>query len=423
MSDSRTAISYTDDSAYTENTASANQENVPVVSFTEESAAVEPQDGGIAVIPEETGSTQSGLSDTSFGESAGSGESEAGHAQKSGIRGRLAVWLFRSVIALSCGVFALTSGMGIYSLTRNIERGEILPKITGALLVTVFGRAERINTSQENESGILRETDTVIESLRTDTAESITEEIREIDLTLTNETPYSPDMNAVLRMPRAIPPADELYAEYGSDAPLVLLLHTHATEGYSDSSGSGYRTEDTSRSVVAIGNVIAEKLENAGINTVHCETLFDAEDFTMAYYNASLEIKRIISQYPSVSYIIDIHRDSIETADGEYYAPTALIEGVNAAQLMFVIGTDHGGSGHSTWENNLSLAARLQASISEDYPTLMRNINLRSASFNEQYTSGSLLLEVGSCASDFDEAALGAEIFADHLISEILGGR
>ena len=70
MSDSRTAISYTNDSAYTENTASANQENVPVVSFTEESAAVEPQDGGIAVIPEETGSTQSGLSNTSFGESA-----------------------------------------------------------------------------------------------------------------------------------------------------------------------------------------------------------------------------------------------------------------------------------------------------------------------------------------------------------------
>ena len=51
----------------------------------------------------------------------------------------------------------------------------------------------------------------------------------------------------------------------------------------------------------------------------------------------------------------------------------------------------------------------------------MRNINLRSASFNEQYTSGSLLLEVGSCASGFDEAVLGAEIFADHLIREILG--
>jgi stage II sporulation protein P len=89
--------------------------------------------------------------------------------------------------------------------------------------------------------------------------------------------------------------------------------------------------------------------------------------------------------------------------------------------MMFVVGTDHGGSGHTGWQDNLALAARLQKSLSGDCSTLMRDINLRSASFNAQYTSGSLLVEIGSCASTLDEAKNAAELFADHLAREILG--
>ncbi|MBQ2278009.1 MAG: stage II sporulation protein P, partial [Clostridia bacterium] len=68
-----------------------------------------------------------------------------------------------------------------------------------------------------------------------------------------------------------------------------------------------------------------------------------------------------------------------------------------------------------------ALAVRLQKSLSGDCPALMRDINLRSASFNAQYTSGSLLVEIGSCASTLDEAKNAAELFADHLAREILG--
>ncbi len=408
MSENRTLIPYPDDAV-----------TVSDKSDSDSSDQVE------AVMPSASGASEEITSESNAEQdkedsSDSSAESEIRISEITAPR-KIAVWLFRSVITLSCAVFLLTAGTGLFGLVKSVDRDELLSKITGALLATVFGRAEIVNVPPVSDNGETYESDAAVETLGADTAEIITEEIREIDLTLKNETPYTPDMNALLLEPRIIPTADELYAEYGPDAPLVLLLHTHATEGYSDSADSGYRTEDTARNVVAIGDIIEEKLTDAGINTIHCETLFDADDFTMAYYNASLEIKRVIAQYPSVSYIIDIHRDSIETSEGEYYAPTASIEGVKAAQLMFVIGTDYGGSGHSTWENNLSLAARIQADISSDHPTLMRNINLRSASFNEQYSDGSFLLEVGSCASDFDEAALGAEIFADYLIEEIIG--
>ena len=51
----------------------------------------------------------------------------------------------------------------------------------------------------------------------------------------------------------------------------------------------------------------------------------------------------------------------------------------------------------------------------------MRNINLRSASFNQQYTKGSLILEVGSSGNTLDEAKISADIFANALIREIKG--
>ena len=202
----------------------------------------------------------------------------------------------------------------------------------------------------------------------------------------------------------------------------MLILHTHGSEGFSDTSDSGYRTTDSEKNVVALGERVTQKLNDSGIKTIHSPVLYDNPDFNMSYYNASLAIKKYLDEYPSISYIIDIHRDSIMGEDGEYYAPTATIENkVKAAQMMFVVGTDYGGSGHTGWRDNLTLALRLQCGISADYPTIMRNINLRSASFNEQYTKGSMLVEIGSCASTLDEALLSADIFAEALAREILG--
>ena len=237
---------------------------------------------------------------------------------------------------------------------------------------------------------------------------------------LTNETPYRPDTEILLDCSRIIPSADKLYELYGNDAPLVLIVHTHGTEAFAECADEGYRSTDTAENIVSCGKVISEILESRGIHTIHSETMFDEEDFSMAYYSASLEIKKITEMYPSVSYIIDIHRDSI-VSEELYMAPSAEKDGELLAQMMFVVGTDHGGSGHSTWQNNLSLALRLQDSLNKETPQIMRTINLRSASFNQQYSDGSLLLEIGACGSSLEEVHRSAEMFADALADEILG--
>lgn len=235
-------------------------------------------------------------------------------------------------------------------------------------------------------------------------------------LTLTNETPYTPDPFSLAEN-RAIPSLDSLKAEYGSDAPFVLILSTHATESYSGHESEGYRTSDDSENVIRTASVIAQTLEEAGIGVIHCRTRFDEEDFTLAYYNASLEIRAQLRDHPSVQYIIDVHRDSVQAADGTYMA----MESDGLAQMMFVVGTDHGGSGHTEWEDNLGLAARLHTALEKENPGVMRPLNLRSASFNQQYTKGSLILEIGSCAGSLENAVKSARLFGKAFADEIIG--
>ena len=336
--------------------------------------------------------------------------------------------ILKKIFVSAMCLVTLTTALfcGIYIFEKLDISAESITKLA---VKTITGRdAVAVASSEVKESAAetKAEAETVSQSptdAKTD-AETAREEyvIMPIPIELSNETPYEPDTDALLAAGRIIPRAEELYAVYGNDEPLVLILHTHGSEGFSDTSDSGYRTTDSGKNVVALGERVTQKLNDSGIKTIHSPVLYDNPDFNMSYYNASLAIKKYLEEYPSISYIIDIHRDSIMGEDGEYYAPTATIENkVKAAQIMFVVGTDYGGSGHTGWRDNLTLALRLQCGISADYPTIMRNINLRSASFNEQYTKGSMLVEIGSCASTLDEALLSADIFAEALAREIQG--
>ena len=213
--------------------------------------------------------------------------------------------------------------------------------------------------------------------------------------------------------------ARQLYEQYGSDAPVVLILHTHGTEAYTDHADDDYRTNGRD-GVIGIGSVICEKLRENGINALHCEAAFDKPDFNSAYYAAAIAIRDYLREYPSIRYIVDVHRDSITLPDGSYYRTEAEIDGESAARLMFVVGTDYAGSGHTGWRDNLALCARLEVGIEGRNSGVMRGLNIRAASFNQQYTSGSMLVEVGSCANTYDEAARSAEEFARALAEEIM---
>lgn len=243
----------------------------------------------------------------------------------------------------------------------------------------------------------------------------------EYGLSLTNETSYAPDLYQLLGATRPSLSAKELDKKYGKGCKKVLLYHTHATEGFADTYETSFRTKDKEKNMIAVGDIIYEVLTMAGIETVHLTEQFDKESFNDAYDRSNEAVLSVLKENPSIQYVFDVHRDCIGNADDGYVRAVMNIYGKPAAQLMFVCGTDEGGSSHTAWRQNLTASLHLQSSLVQSYPRLMRPVNLRRASFYQDSAPTSLIIECGTCAGTLVEAKRGAVLFAKSLADYVLG--
>lgn len=211
-------------------------------------------------------------------------------------------------------------------------------------------------------------------------------------------------------------------AALGEGEPQVLILHTHGSEAYTPVPGTeivwsgDYRTTDYRYNVVRVGDEIAEVLGEAGISVLHDRTLYDYPNYTGAYDRALAAIQKYLERYPSIRFVLDVHRDAIEDGQGNQYKAVSEVEGLGvSAQMSLVIGSDGSGLEHPGWLENLRLAAAVQQDILEQYPTLMRPVLLRNSRYNQHATTGSLLLEVGAAGNSPEEAVLAGRLFAERL--------
>lgn len=211
-------------------------------------------------------------------------------------------------------------------------------------------------------------------------------------------------------------------AALGEEEPQVLILHTHGSEAYTPVPGmeivwsGSYRTTDYRCNVVRVGDEMAEAFGEAGVSVLHDRTLYDYPSYNGAYDRALVSIQKYLEQYPSIRFVLDVHRDAIEDGQGNQYKVVSEIEGAGtAAQMSLVLGSDGSGLEHPNWLENLRLAAAVQQNILERYPTLMRPVLLRNSRYNQHATTGSLLLEVGAAGNSPEEAVLAGRLFAERM--------
>ena len=213
----------------------------------------------------------------------------------------------------------------------------------------------------------------------------------------------------------------------GESGPQVLILHSHGSECYTPAPGAdilysgNHRSTDSRYNVVLAGNAMAEELEMAGIPVLHDRTLYDYPSYSGAYDRSLAAIETALAQYPSIQFILDVHRDAIEDTEGNEYKVISETGQGSAAQLTLVVGSDGSGLPHPNWMENLRLAVALQNQIAGEEPTLMRPILLRKSRYNQHATAGSLLVEVGAAGNAPEEAELAARLFARQL-AELLQG-
>jgi stage II sporulation protein P len=230
-----------------------------------------------------------------------------------------------------------------------------------------------------------------------------------------NETPYSFTVADLLTRP--------LLKLKVSDAPQVLILHTHTSESYlprlqdyiNGAPGDSTYSKDASQNVLAVGEALCKSLNQKGITAIHCTVMHDEPTLNGSYERSSETVREYLKLYPTIQYVIDLHRDAVLTQNGEYVRTVTQLGERSVAQVMAVVGSDCNGTTHSRWQENLALALQLRQTLNQKCPTLCRPASLRKASYNQELAPYFLLLEIGSGANTVEEAIYTAGIVGEAL--------
>jgi len=202
------------------------------------------------------------------------------------------------------------------------------------------------------------------------------------------------------------------------EGPQILIMHTHGSEAYTMDGtdiyepSDTYRTTDPNFNVVRIGDEIGTILTEMGFSVLHDKSLYDYPAYSGAYDRSKEAVERYLAEYPTIKVVLDVHRDALVGADDVTYKTRAVVDGEETAQIMLVVGSDDAGLSHPAWKENLTLAIKLQQRMNGIDSTLARPITVRTNRFNQQLTTGSLLVEVGSHGNTLQEALRAARLFA-----------
>lgn len=216
--------------------------------------------------------------------------------------------------------------------------------------------------------------------------------------------------------------------EVDSDEPQVLILHTHATETYQTWPDLIYdpdftaRTQNTALNMCAVGEKMTQVLNEAGINTLHDTTLHDSPSYTESYDRSYATTQAYLEKYPSIKVVLDVHRDAIEDSDGTRVKPLCTINGEDTAQVMIIAGCDNGSSIQlPNWQLNLRFAAAWEEAMESRTPGLTRPVMCAYRYYNQDLTTGSLLIEIGGHANTVTEAIRAGQ-YAAEALAVLLGG-
>ena len=196
----------------------------------------------------------------------------------------------------------------------------------------------------------------------------------------------------------------------------IILFHTHSCESYTSSEKYPYtptgnfRTTDLNFTVTRVGTELETYLKQYNYNVVHNTDYHDYPAYNGSYTRSLKTVENILQTTPS-DIIIDVHRDAIGSRSD--YAPTVKIGDEEAAQLMFVIGTDAGGLWHPNWKENLKFAIKVQQKANEMYPGLFKTMMLTKSRYNQHTGKYASIIEVGATGNTLDQCLVSMKYLAE----------
>lgn len=235
-------------------------------------------------------------------------------------------------------------------------------------------------------------------------------------MVIKNFTKYDIDIAALLKEP--------IDFNFSKKGPKVLIYHTHTSESYVlkesdlDNKDAPSFNSDPKYNVVRVGEELARNLKKYGIETLHNGTVHDKVR-SAAYGESIKTLQSYVKSYPSIKVYIDIHRDAVGSSKPKLRSVTK-IDGKNAAQIMFVMGSDEM-LPNTHWKENLKFALKLQQKLNEKYPGLAKPLWIVGKRYNQQISEQSILIEVGGDGNLLSECLESTKYLAEALNDVMLG--
>jgi len=200
----------------------------------------------------------------------------------------------------------------------------------------------------------------------------------------------------------------------------ILIYHTHTNEAYRKAPGDTYqeteawRTADQSHSVVRVGEVLGELLEDRGFDVIHDVTNHEPPDLGTAYERSL----KTIEGYPkNFDLYIDLHRDAYTPV--VYKTISVKAGGADAAQLMFLVGNGKGfDDDPAYYPRNLVFAKKLTGRLNQRSPGICQDVLVKNGRYN-QHLGLSILVEAGHNRNTLMEAVASMPFLADAIADEL----
>ncbi len=197
--------------------------------------------------------------------------------------------------------------------------------------------------------------------------------------------------------------------ERSSAAPLVMVIHTHTSEKYY----SGNSEAAALSGVAAVGDVLNIRLNSFGLSSIHCTVIHDVGNEN-AYRAARETIKTMLKIYPSIRYVIDLHRMQIKE-DG-LVARTFSGSADGSAQIRLSVSAESG----PAWQEELSLALALRDRLNRNGERICMPVLLSASRYNSDLCEYYIMVDIGSSGNTFDEASAAAHRLARAMSDVIL---
>jgi len=281
-----------------------------------------------------------------------------------------------------------------------------------------------INNSQTSD--ITDDKNAAVETINTDRRTNFTlEQLKNTNFLINNFYIVDPDTKVSEALFNSEVMLDmDMTIKQKSDAPQILIYHTHSQEAFIDS-----RQNNEADSVVGIGTYLTEILEEQyGYNVIHDKTSYDIVngelDRNKAYNYARTGIEKILKDNPTIEVVIDLHRDGV---DKEAYKRIITVNQEETAQIMLYNGLCRDQNGPLTrldnpnLEDNLAFSLQLQLKSLKLYPGLFYKNYLHAYRYNLDVKPKSILMELGTNFNTVQSEKNAMNPFAEILDSVLQG--